>query len=98
MKLFCDRRSILPNELITLLSGGNFKVDDIVLLIQCGIEAAKGSVPDEQTVCGWIDDFGFFASSGPLVDYANYIVTQMTVNVTPLPGDTDIAEEGEKKN
>lgn len=86
MHIYCEKRGIDLKGFAEEISNLQFSIPVMVGLLQAAVQAAKQPEPSFCEVCNWIDECGgLLAQSGPLHDFANYIIKR-TVVQTSDPG------------
>jgi hypothetical protein len=91
MYLYCEKRGIDLKGFAEEISSLQFNIPVIVNMLQSAVMATKQPCPEFGEVCEWIDECGgLLAQSGPLHDFANYVIKRTVLNVS--------GEEEEKKN
>lgn len=83
MYLYCEKRGIDLKGFAEEISNLQFNIPVIVSMLQVAVVAAKQPEPEFSEVCTWIDECGgLLASSGPLHEFANYVIKKTVLNTS----------------
>jgi len=92
MFLYCEKQKIDLQGFAEQISSLQFSIPIMIAMIQSSVVAAGGVEPDTKEVCEIIDECGgLLAKSGPLHDFANYMINRTVLN-------TSEEKDTEKKN
>jgi len=83
MHLYCEKQGIDLRGFTEQIANLQFSIPVMVAMIQSAAMAATKQEPSFEEVCEWIDDCGgLLAVSGPLHDFANYMISRTIVRVS----------------
>lgn len=90
MYLFCEKQKTDLRGFSEQIAQLQFSIPVMVALLQSAVLAAKGKEPSTEEVCDLIDECGgILATSGPLIDFAAYIVDKTVVKTS----ENEVVEE-----
>ena len=83
MYLYCEKRGIDLKGFAEEIGNLQFSIPVIVTMLQSAVKATKKPEPEFDEVCEWIDECGgLLAQSGPLHDFANYVITRTVLKTS----------------
>lgn len=83
MHVFCEKRGVDLRGFVDQISSLQFNIPSMVAFIQSAVIAAKGQEPSFEECCDWIDECGgLLAQTGPLQDFANYIIEKTVLKTS----------------